>query len=165
MLFCRRKVMQPLKKNFLTVATVLTLTTLLALHPGLVRAGKDGEVSVAAGVPAVQPEKATQAPTAAQSMRVYRDPQTGRLGPPPPGVQPPGLSIAEQRMLNRSDTGLQPRALPGGGVAVDLQGRFRSMAVATVGADGQAAVNCALTPAEAKAALQEDQQARAGSAD
>ena len=154
--------MQPLKKNFLTVATGLTLTTLLVLHPGLVRAGKDGEVSVAGGVSAVQPEKATQVPTAAQSMRVYRDPQTGRLGPPPPGVQPPGLSIAEQRMLNRSDAGLQQRALPGGGVTVDLQGRYQSMAVATVGADGQAAVNCAVTPAQAEAALQVKQQVGSG---
>ena len=68
-------------------------------------------------------------PAVAQGLRVYRDPKTGRLGSPPPGVQPPGLSIAEQHMLNRSDQGLQSRALPGGGVAVDLQGRYRSMAV------------------------------------
>ena len=45
-------------------------------------------------------------------------------------------TIDEQRMLNRSDQGLRPRSLPGGGVAVNLQGRYRNMAVATVGAGG-----------------------------
>ena len=157
--------MQPLKKNFLTVATVLTLTTLLVLHPGLVRAGKEGEAPVSSGVPAIPSDRPDQAPVAAQGMRVYRDPQTGRLGPPPAGMQPPGLSVAEQRMLNRSDAGLQQRALPGGGVAVDLQGRYQNMAVATVGADGKAAVNCALTPEQAAATLQEGQQARTGPTD
>ena len=78
---------------------------------------------------------------------------------------PLGLTAAEQRMLSRSDQGLQPRTLPGGGVAVDLQGRYRNMAVATVGADGQAAVNCALTPDQAAAALQAGQQSTAGPAD
>ena len=96
---------------------------------------------------------------------VYRDPQTGRLGPPPAGLVPLGLTTAEQRMLNRSDQGLQSRTLSGGGVAVDLQGRYRSMAVATVGADGQAAVNCELTPAQVAAALRAGQQAKTGSAD
>lgn len=57
-------------------------------------------------------------------------------------------------MLSRSDQGLQPRTLPGGAVAVDLQGRYRNMAVATVGANEKAAVNCMLTPEQATAALQ-----------
>jgi hypothetical protein len=164
-LFYRSKVMRQLKKNFLAAATVLTLTTLLVIHPGLVRAGKVGETSVSSSAPAVPSDRPDQAPVAAQGMRVYRDPQTGRLGSPPPGVQPPGLSIAEQRMLSRSDQGLQLRTLPRGGVAVDLQGRYQNMAVATVGVDGKAAVNCALTPEQAAATLQEGQQARIGPTD
>lgn len=98
-------------------------------------------------------------------MRVYRDPDTGRLGPPPAGVQPHGLCVAQQQMLNRSDEGLQQRTLPGRGVAVDLQGRYQSMAVATVGADGQASVNCVLTPEQAEAALHAGQQTWSRSAD
>lgn len=90
-----------------------------------------------------------------QGLRVYRDPQTGRLGPPPAGMQLPALTAGEQRMLDRSDSGLQARQLPGGGVAVNLQGRFRSMAVATVDAGGQPAVNCAQTPAQATAVMQQ----------
>jgi len=157
--------MQRLKKNFLTAATGLTLATLLVLHAGLVRAVGGEDKPVPSGMPTVLPDKPAQAPVAAQGMRVYRDPQTGRLGPPPPGVQPPGLSAAELRILNRSDQGLQLRTLPRGGVAVDLQGRYQNMAVATVGADGQAAVNCVLTPEQAAATLQEGQQARTGPTD
>jgi hypothetical protein len=157
--------MQRLKKNFLTAGASITLTTLLVLHAGPVWAGGDGDAPVSGGVPAVLSERPAQAPVDAQGMRVYRDPQTGRLGPPPPGLAPLGLTTAEQRMLSRSDQGLRPRTLPGGGVAVDLQGRYRNMAVATVGADGQAAVNCALTPAQAAAALQAGQQSVTGPAD
>jgi hypothetical protein len=68
-------------------------------------------------------------------------------------------------MLNRSDRGLVLRTLPGGGVIVNLQGRYRSMAVATVDSDGKTAVNCTLTPEQAAAALQAAQQARTESAD
>lgn len=157
--------MQGLKKNFLAAGAGITLTALLVLHAGPVRAEGDGDAPVSSGVPTVPPERPAQAPVAAQGMRVYRDPQTGRLGPPPAGLVPPGLTTAEQRMLNRSDQGLQSRTLSGGGVAVDLQGRYRSMAVATVGADGQAAVNCELTPAQVAAALRAGQQAKTGSAD
>ena len=157
--------MQRLKKNFLTAGSSITLAALMVLHAGLGRAGDDGDAHISGGVPAVLPERPAQASVATQGMRVYRDPQTGRLGPPPPGVVPHGLTTSEQRMLSRSDQGLQPRTLPSGGVAIDLQGRYRNMAVATVGADGQAAVNCALTPAQAAAALQASQQSATGPAD
>ena len=157
--------MQRLKKNFLTAGASITLTALLVLHAGLVQAEGDEDASVSGGVPTVLSERPAQAPVEAQSMRVYRDPQTGRLGPPPPSLEPLGLTTAEQRMLSRSDHGLRPRTLPSGGVAVDLQGRYRNMAVATVDADGQAAVNCALTPAQATAALQAEQQSVTGPAD
>ena len=96
----------------------------------------------------------TETPIEANGLRVYRDPISGRLGPPPVGISPPGLSIVEQRRLNRSDRGLRARSLPNGAVAIDLQGRFMSMAVATTDAGGQPAVNCTLTPTEANAVLQ-----------
>jgi hypothetical protein len=94
------------------------------------------------------------APISVKGLRVYRDPKTGQLGAPPPGIQPPGLSAAEQQMLNRSDRGLQAHTLPNGAVAVDLQGRFRSMAVATVHDGNKPAVQCEVTPHEAETALQ-----------
>jgi hypothetical protein len=137
--------------NFLTAA----LIAWLVLEAGPLMAG-GGDAPVSGGTPAVLADSTAQVPVAAQGLQVYRDPQTGKLGPPPPGWQPPGLSVAEQRMLNRSDQGLQSTTLPGGAVAVDLQGRFMNMAVARVRSDGQAAVNCAITPDQATAHLQPD---------
>ncbi len=97
---------------------------------------------------------AAETPSEASGLRVYRDPISGQLGPPPVGIPPPGLSIAEQPRLNRSDRGLRARSLPNGAVAIDLQGRFMSMAVATTDARDKPAVNCTLTPTEANAVLQ-----------
>lgn len=93
-------------------------------------------------------------PTQASGLRAYRDQTTGKIGPPPAGFQPPGLSIAEQQMLNRTDHGLRERTLPNGAVVVDLQGRFRSMTIATTDADDNPEVNCAHTTAEANTVLQ-----------
>ena len=148
-----------LKKNFHTAGSVTLLAAFMLLQTGWGNAGGRGADAIATELPAGQPK------TAVQGMRVYRDPQTGRLGPPPAGIPPHVLTIDEQRMLNRSDQGLRPRSLPGGGVAVNLQGRYRNMAVATVGADGQAAVNCALTPDQAETALQAGQRASTGPVD
>ena len=151
-----------LTKNFLMYGAGMTLVAVLAVHAGAGMAGESGEETRIDGVPAGPQATTVQSQTAAPGLRVYRDPQTGQLGPPPPGIQPPDLTAAEKHMLNRSDRGLQARTLPGGGVAVDLQGRYQSMAVATVGADGKAAVNCAVTPVQAEAALQGEQAAGNG---
>ena len=64
----------------------------------------------------------------------------------PPGValsSPPGLdaqaSTTSQEAYSTSHEGLveTPSPVPGGGVMVDLQGRFLSPLTATVGADGK----------------------------
>lgn len=88
------------------------------------------------------PEKATEAkpPGSAPGMRVYIDPQTGGfLSEPPPGVTLPELSPAERNALSTSHQGLTetPGTVPGGGVMLDLQGRFQSPLTATVGPDGK----------------------------
>jgi hypothetical protein len=129
---------------------VLLLLAFLLLHSSPGRAVEPRQPEVIADMNAGP----VSAPVAAQGMRVYRDPKTGKLGAPPPGIQPPGLSIAEQQMLNRSDRGLRARTLPNGAVAVDLQGRFRSMAVATIRDGNKPAVQCEVTPREAEVALQ-----------
>lgn len=79
------------------------------------------------------------APTAITSsaQRAYLDPQTGRLlREPPSGAPALALSQKEINMLSSSDAGLVERALPAGGYMLDLQGRFRHVAVATVADDG-----------------------------
>jgi hypothetical protein len=94
-----------------------------------------------------------QFPIEAKTMRVFRDSQTGDIGPPPHGVAPPPLTAAEQQMMTRSDVGLQPRTLPSGGVAVNLQGRYRNMAVATLSTNNKRSVKCVDTPAQAVSIL------------
>jgi hypothetical protein len=75
-------------------------------------------------------------------MRVYKDPQTGEItGTPPPASPPPPM----EQSFNRSHEGLVAvpnTAVPGGGVKVDLQGRFRSHFIATKDAEGNVSVYC-----------------------
>jgi hypothetical protein len=83
------------------------------------------------------PSAPTTVEITGSAQRVYLDPQTGRmLNEPPAGAQVMALSPAELNMISTSHQGLVEQALPGGGYMVDLQGRFRSMAVATVADDG-----------------------------
>jgi hypothetical protein len=153
--------MQRRKTLFATAGYGLVLAGFIALHagPGWTEengnGGKDAPVEPAAAT--------APAPVAAQGLQIYRDPQSGRIGPPPPGAKPLKLNAAERRMLSHSDQALpRPRSLPGGGVAVDLQGRFRTMAVATVGSGGKAAVGCALTPGQAEGVMRAGQPAADG---
>jgi hypothetical protein len=79
--------------------------------------------------------------TGQMAVRVFIDPETGELGGPP-GVEPPGLSIATQNRLSRSSHGLQTRALPDGTVLLNLQGRFHNMSVVTLDEDGEVHLTC-----------------------
>jgi hypothetical protein len=90
-------------------------------------------------------ENATEAKPlgSAPGMRVYIDPQTGGfLSEPPPGVTLPELSPGERNALSTSHQGLveTPSTVPGGGVGLDLQGRFQSPLTATVGPDGKVTI-------------------------
>jgi hypothetical protein len=73
-------------------------------------------------------------------MKVYIDPQTGEfVSEPPPNAGPLELSPAERNAFSSSHQGLiqVPGAVPGGGVKLDLQGRFQSPLTATVAPDGR----------------------------
>jgi len=86
------------------------------------------------------PGDATTDPTAASGMVIYVDPQTGDLlKEPAPGSVPIQLTPQLQNALSTSHQGLVevPGSTAGGGVKVDLQGRFRSPMISTVGGDGK----------------------------
>jgi hypothetical protein len=155
--------MQRRTKAFANAGYGLILSALFVLHPGSGWAEEGGKS--ASDVSAETPASTVPAPVAAQGLQIYRDPQTGRIGPPPPGAKPLELSDPERRMLNRSDQGLRPHTLPGGGTAIHLQGRYKNMAVVTVGTGGQAAVSCAVTPADAEAGMHAGQTTPGGQAD
>jgi hypothetical protein len=66
------------------------------------------------------------------------DPKTGaRIAP-----SVPTAATAPNPAFSTSHQGLVQEPAPGGGIMVDLQGRFRSAATATVGSNGKATVDC-----------------------
>jgi hypothetical protein len=89
-------------------------------------------------------ERRTAVPPGQAGQRIYIDPTTGRFIEPPPDVLAAEALAAQADPLNfemsTSDVGLVEAPLAGGGSMVDLQGRFRSALVATVGSDGKLAI-------------------------
>ncbi len=129
-----------LKGNFL--ASWLCLS--LAFAPAVLGGEEESSAPDAAA--------ASQAAGSSAS-RVYIDPDTGRVGGPPEGVNPPGLSIAEQKMLSRSGRGLQVRQLPDGTRLLNLEGRFQNMGTATVSESGHVHLNCSHSESEVAQSL------------
>ncbi|HEX7880725.1 MAG TPA: hypothetical protein VF720_15025 [Candidatus Eisenbacteria bacterium] len=79
------------------------------------------------------------------------DPETGQLGVPK-GVRPE-LSAEELNAVDTSDEGLVQVIHADGSASVDLQGRFCSLSMARVGADGKVHIACVDTPELAAKAL------------
>ncbi|MBI2819275.1 MAG: hypothetical protein HYX73_04780 [Acidobacteria bacterium] len=82
-------------------------------------------------------QRAALAPEGPAGMRVYVNPSTGQIETPPADVRA-AMAAADRAVLDTSSVGLQetPSPVPGGGVLVDLQGRFRIPLVATRSVDG-----------------------------
>jgi hypothetical protein len=77
-------------------------------------------------------------PDAGAGMTVHVDPRTGQiLEQPAPGTEPLQLSPQERSRLSTSHQGLVEVPVPGGGYKLDLQGRFQSPLIGTVGGDGK----------------------------
>ena len=79
-------------------------------------------------------------PEGTSGMTIYIDPETGAfLKEPAPGHEPLQLTPQLQNALSTSDSGLVevPSPVPGGGVMIDLQGRFQSPLVGTIDANGK----------------------------
>ena len=92
----------------------------------------------AQGQPA--PTGKTPASAAAPGMIIHIDPQTGAiLEGPAPGSVPLQLTPELQNSLSTSNQGLVevPSSVPGGGVIIDLQGRFQSPLVGTIDSSGK----------------------------
>jgi hypothetical protein len=93
-------------------------------------------------------EAAEPMPPGGAGMRVFLDPQTGRLVDRDQ-LPPEALSALEQAMLRRDTAGLIQRTLPGGAVVVDLQNRFHHFAVASIDRNGGVSSTRCVTSAEA----------------
>jgi len=70
-------------------------------------------------------------------MKIYLDPVTGKPSMPPAGAAITGsASPPISSDLNTSTQGLVEQPAPGGGMMLDLKGRFQSSTKATVKKDG-----------------------------
>lgn len=84
----------------------------------------------------------TPAPQTIPGMTVYKDPETGRLLPLPADELQKLLSQDLRNAISTSHEGLIEKETPGGGVMIDLRGRFRNMTWATKGPDGKVVTHC-----------------------
>ena len=98
----------------------------------------------------VAAKPAAQAPGSA-GMMIAVDPETGALRMPTAEEMQTLQQMNQDGALNTSTVGLVSEPLPGGGIKMDLQGRFQDYSVVRVGADGKFIFGCGKTEAEAMA--------------
>ena len=79
------------------------------------------------------------APVTSGAQRAYIDPETGELTTPPAGEVPEAAAETPAAALGASEEALEEKQspVPGGGVMVDLKGRFHSPLSATIDKDGK----------------------------
>jgi hypothetical protein len=93
-------------------------------------------------------DDSTTVQVAGQTVAIDR--ATGRLRPPT-AEERKALAAGLKNMLNRSTEGLTVRQHANGAKSVNLQGRFQSIAVASVNPDGTLAEKCVTNKREADA--------------
>lgn len=78
-----------------------------------------------------------------QAMKVYRDPVTGEFTAPPPEAKVPAVPLTIRESVSTAPTPtMKETAVEGGGVKLNLEGRFRSHVTATKDAEGKIVIHC-----------------------
>lgn len=100
--------------------------------------------------PTIRNQESTATPEASAGYVVHID-EAGNIVESGEPIAPEAMTKDLTDALNQSSAGLVQQAspVPGGGVMVNLQGRFQSGFVATVGADGSLDAPCVTDPAAA----------------
>ena len=132
-------------RRLLTNLLGATACLVVAAQPAFPREGQpipSGQTQTGsdASIPQPPAKKSVAVPEGASGMTIYIDPETGAfLKEPAPGHEPLQLTPQLQNALSTSDSGLVevPSPVPGGGVMIDLQGRFQSPLVGTIDANGK----------------------------
>lgn len=133
------------RRGAITVLLAVGACLLVAVQPavsGEGRPGSSAETQETCNAVVAQPgqEPVSGAAAAVSGMLIHVDPKTGHiLKQPAPGTVPLQLTPQMLNTLSTSGKGLVavPNNVPGGGVRIDLQGRFMSPLFATVGPDGE----------------------------
>lgn len=97
------------------------------------------------------PDAAAVAPAGAAGLRAVVDPEHGGLRPAT--AEDLALDADLAAKLSRSSEGLEVVTHPGGMQSVDLQGRFQSLTVMTIDADGRKRTACVHDAHDAAALL------------
>lgn len=120
--------------TLLTGLVVAGACFLLGIPPAVAGDPTDHGSPPGPAAPASSESTSTGAPSAAGGMKIHIDPQTGALTKEAPPTAPLSLSPAEQNAFSTSHQGLveTPSPVPGGGVMIDLQGRFQHPLSATI---------------------------------
>lgn len=86
----------------------------------------------------------TSPPAGSSGMKVYKDPETGEFVDSPPEKLPAEIQRADEEAISTSSEGLEQIEVDklGGGVMIDLKGRFRQQQTATKDADGNITIRC-----------------------
>jgi hypothetical protein len=89
------------------------------------------------------PADETQPAPSSAGMRMYRDPATGEIGTPPAaGLTDTADGQPQLRAEAVEDPGAEAVELPGGGVKINLRGRYRSSVTRHLGPSGPTGHAC-----------------------
>ncbi len=113
-----------MKQALKTSAVLAVLSTVCIGAP----AGGTGDMAT--------PSPAANAPRAGPGLKVYIDPETGEfLEQPPRSAEPAEPMMAPNVALPEPEQVASPE--PGGGIMVDVRGRFQTPLRARIGSDGK----------------------------
>lgn len=139
---CFRKLVTHRQLTNLLGAAVCLAATAQPAFPGEDQPAPYGQTQAGSGTRVSPPatDKPTAVPESTSGMMIFIDPETGAfLKEPAPGHEPLQLTPELQNALSTSDSGLVEvqSSVPGGGVMLDLQGRFQNPLIITIDANGK----------------------------
>ena len=117
-----------------------------AVAPAPVAVVTPAEAAPAAHTPSPSPNAGNTTVAGQAGMRIFRDPVTGEIGPPPADA---GAHMEESAVIPTDDAGLRQVRLPDGSYMVDLQGRYQESMVIQIDANGNRVVRCVDDPKKA----------------
>lgn len=136
------------------VRWVLVFFALLILSASWAGAQVAATQSAAEARPAATSEVKTDGKGKVGALQVSIDPATGRLRPPT-AAEAQALLAQMQLLLADDGAGLTETVWPDGTVSVDLEGRFQSVALATLDPESGVVTHCVTDPSALPAAAQQ----------
>jgi len=131
-----------LTRNFPRLLPALLICQACAMTPSPPLSGTDHQQNSVAQ-PVAHTAQPRVAVPATSALRAYKDPVTGEFTAPPPEVKvPKAPAIANETISTTPLPAMQETAVEGGGMKIDLQGRFRNYMSATKDTNGKITTHC-----------------------